>query len=198
MPNNDVDKIIKEFKIGQNYGLDLELEKQCLRDEDWKFGGDTILSCIAEIPEEERMQNLPDGEVQRGKEDMFDCATRGPINILETKFTWLLQNKKLDFEQEYWLRDRGYVDNERIKFSDAFIAILSGTTRNGNSMKAPLDAIRKKGLIPKKMLPLEEWMTWGDYHNPERITQKMRDLGLEFSERFNIILQNVLYKQFDS
>src|SRR3990167_10845780 len=181
---NNIDKIIKEFKPEKNYGLDLELEKEHLRDEDWKFGGDVVLNCIAQIPENERIQYLPKGEVQRGIEDTMDCATRGPINILETKFTWLLVNKKLDFEQEYWLRAKGYTDGDKVKFSDAFVAINSGTTRNGNSMKAPLDAIRKQGLIPKKMLPLEEQMTWQDYHNPARITQEMRDLGLEFSERF--------------
>lgn len=191
--SNEVDKIIKEFK--PNYGLNLELEKEHQKGDEWIFGA-TGLTCLAEnIPEAERGSYLPAGEVQRGREDMFDCASRGPINILETKFNWLLKNKKLSFENEYWLRENGYVD-DGVRFSDAFVAINSSTTRQGNSMKAPLDAIRKQGLIPKKTLPLETDMTWDDYHNPARITGGMIQMGQEFLKRFVINYEKVLETDF--
>mgnify|MGYP001580655741 FL=1 len=77
----------------KNYGLNLSKEKAEQSDADWKFG--SIQSCLALIHEEERFDYLPKGELQKGVEDFMDCATRGPLNILETKFNWLIQNKKL-------------------------------------------------------------------------------------------------------
>ena len=190
---SEVNNIIKEFN--PNYGLDIEKEKQAQSEQDWVFGA-TGLSCIAEnIPEDQRGAYLPVGEVQRGKEDMFDCASRGALNVLEAKFNWLFKNQKLTFEDDHWLRATGYL-NDGIEFSDAFIAILSGTTRQGNSMRAPLDTIRKNGLIPKRMLPLESWMTWEDYHNSKRITSEMKDLGLEFLKRFSINYEKVYEEDF--
>src|SRR3990167_1155218 len=137
--------------MGNNYGLNLqrEHEENAQADENWTLGNAGELSDIAIIPEEEREKYLPVGEVQRGAEDMMDCASRSVCNILETKFNWLLRNKELSFGNEQWLRENGYVQYNSVEFSDAFVAILSGTTRQGNSLKAPLDAVRKNGLIPK-------------------------------------------------
>ncbi len=179
-----------------NYGFSPKLEREHQRGDEWIFGA-IPSKCMAEIPEEQRAKYLPLGEIQRGREDTMDCATRGPINILETKFDYLFSKQILSFENEYWLRTNGYVD-EGVKFSDAFVAILSGTTREGNSMKAPLDAIRKNGLIPKKLLPLESRMTFEDYMNPDRITDDMRDLGKEFLKRFIINYEKVLEKDFET
>ena len=47
----------------KNYGLNLEKEKAEQKPEDWKFG--SIPSCIALIPEEQRFDYLPKGELQR-------------------------------------------------------------------------------------------------------------------------------------
>ncbi|MFA6314996.1 MAG: hypothetical protein WC648_01320 [Candidatus Paceibacterota bacterium] len=166
-----------------NHGLNIELERQQQSETDWRFGGFSQ-PCIAVIPEELRFDYLPVGEVQRGIEDMMDCASRAPINISETKFNWLYRNNKISNENKKWLEDNGYVQEGSVTFSDAFIAILSGTTRQGNSLKAPLQAIENNGLIPKSKLPYNSEMTWAEYHDPNRITQSMKDLGKEFKRRF--------------
>ena len=175
----------------KNFGLNLSLEKQQQTGDEWKFGA---LSdpCLTDIPVGERYKYLPKGELQfTSRADMKDCASRAPLNILETKFNWLLRNKKLSLENEIWLRANGYVENVCICFSDAFVAINSGTTLDGNSLKAPLEAIRKQGLVPKKLLPLLPDMTFETYHDPQRITEEMRNLGLEFNKRFFINYQKV-------
>jgi hypothetical protein len=123
----------------------------------------------------------------------MDCASRGPVNILETKFNWLYKNGKL--KNSKWLEDNGFVKNGDIEFSDAFVAINSGTTREGNSLKAPLEAIRKQGMIPKLMLPKEDFMTFDEYHSPKRITEKMKNLGQEFVSRFTIRYEKV-YEEY--
>jgi len=178
-------------------GFNPQLEREAQDGTEWIFGA-ADLRCLAEgIPENERSWYLPIGEIQRGVEDMSDCASRGPVNLLEAKFNWLMDKLILSFENDLWLRQNGYIDNG-IKFSDAFVSINSGTTKQGNSMKAPIDAIRKHGLIPKRMLPLEPNMTWEDYHNPERITADMRDLGKEFLKRFSINYEKVYEKDFET
>jgi len=182
----------------KNYGLNLVLERQEQKLEDWVFGS-SGKECLALIPSHEREEYLPKGEVQRAIEDTMDCASRGPLNILEAKFTWLYRNKKLSTENHLWLMENGYVDLERrVTFSDAFVAINSLTTREGNSLRAPLDAIRKHGLIPKKLLSLESWMTWEDYHDPQRITPRLKKLGQEFAQRFFINYEKVYEKDFEA
>lgn len=180
--------------INKNYGLDLTKEIAEQSSEDWLFSS-ASQKCLAQIPEEEREKYLPAGEVQKGAEDTMDCASRGPINILETKFTWLLQKKLLRYE--VWLREKGYVlaDNT-VKFADANVAINSGTTPQGNSLKAPLDAIYRYGLVPKYLLPLEPWMTWEDYHNPKRITSVIRTLEKEWIAHFTINYEKVMESDF--
>ena len=178
----------------KNYGLDLAKEKLEQSTDDWKFGA--IGEDLAIIPENERMKYLPIGEVQKGQDDLMDCASRGPLNILETKFNFLLKNKKLSFENEMWLKEKGYITNDGVEFSDAYIAILSGTTRQGNSLKAPLEAIRKNGLIPKSVLPLKSDMTWEQYHDPNRIMPLMKMLGEDFMSRFHINYEKVFEKSY--
>lgn len=173
--------------MSKNYGLNIELELQQQTIDDWEFGA-ASQPCIALIPKNERAGFMPYGEVQRSDiDDMMDCASRAPINILEAKFTWLVRRGGISPENIKWLADNGYLKNRgseiSVEFSDAFIAINSGTTRSGNSLKAPLEAIRTQGLIPKSMLPLERTMTWEQYHDPKRITKKMIALGKEFASK---------------
>ncbi len=176
-------------------GLNLQLEQLQQRGDEWVFGSGSQ-SCLALIPEEFRSHYLPIGEVQRGLEDTQDCASRSVVNILETKLTYLYQKGGFNEDNKAWLEANQYVVGDRVVLSDAFIAVNSGTTRGGNSLKAPLDAARKQGFIPKKLLPLESWMKWEDYHNPDRITQEMRNLGAEFARRFLINYEQVPTSSF--
>lgn len=182
--------------MNKNYGFSYDLEKSHISDEDYVYGAFSPI-CIATIPEIERPSYLPKGEVQRGKEDMMDCATRGPLNILETKFNWLNKKKMLSPANHEWLVDK-YLNPETdgIEFSDAFPAIKSGTTKDGNSLKAPLQAIHDHGLIPKCLLPLEPWMTFDDYHDKGRITGEMNKIGREFKRRFPIRYDKVYRVHF--
>lgn len=168
-----------------NKGLNWKLELESQTELDWPLGA-TGLTCLAEIPEEEREKYLPQGELQFGREDFMDCVTRAVNNILATKFNYLIDKRKISLLNHSWLLEKGYIKDGKIDFSDRFTAILSSTTREGNSIKAPLDALRKSGAIPKSMLPAESWMRFDDYHDPTKITEEMKALGLEFSQKFFI------------
>jgi hypothetical protein len=178
----------------KNYGLDWNKQ---IADEDpekdWIFGASSV-RCIAEVPPKERVNCLPAGEVQQSdKDDMMDCATRGPLNILETKFNWLIRNNMLSVRAIAFLK-QFMNDKGQVEISDAFTSIKSGTTKFGNSMKAPLDAIRKFGIVPKKLLPLEKWMSWTDFHNVNRITPTIEEIAKQSLLHFNFNYEKVLEK----
>jgi hypothetical protein len=179
-----------------NKGINLEREKLEQSLEDWVLGGvGPDLKCLATIPLSSVVFYLPLGEKQFGKEDFMDCASRGPNNILETKLNYLYRTKQLPDQQ--WFKDKGYITSRGFELSDRFTAILSNTTRQGNSLKSPLEAIRKNGCIPKIMLPANPQMTFDEYHNPQSITSEMMSMGQEFLKRLSINYEKVYKGQFD-
>lgn len=178
-------------------GFNPELERAHQEDTDHIYGGSSLI-CVALIPESDRKRYLPLGEVQRGRADFMDCASRGPLNVLEAKFTWLYQNGHLTLEERAWLEKKGYVQDGQITFSDRYIAVLSGTTAQGNSMKAPIDTIHRKGLIPKVMLPASPDMDFNDYIDPSKVTPAMEELGAQFLSRWSIFYDKVFLKDFPS
>jgi hypothetical protein len=103
--------------------------------------------------------------------------------------------KKISKENKEWLFRNGYVSAEgKVKFSDRFIAILSGTTSHGNSLKAPLQTIHEFGLIPKDMLPQVD--SFSEYYDRSKITPSMIALGKEFLKRFTINYERVEQSAF--
>ena len=181
-------------------GFNPQLEEAHQKDTDWIFGASSP-TCIALIPMHDRERYFPRGEVQRGRDDFMDCATRGPDEDLEAKFTWLYQNGLLDPADREWFDVKRYTVvrediGHTVEFSDRFNAILSGTTAVGNSMIAPIDSIHSHGLIPKSMLPSRPDMTLEEYLDPKAVTPQMRELGMQFLSRFSIYYERVLLKDF--
>lgn len=176
----------------KNYGLDWERELREQKATDWRYGAASPID-IAAIPDAEREDWLPAGEIQRSEyDDMMDCASRGPLNIIEAKLTYLYTKGLLLPDNKKFLEDNGYVTAKgKIELSDAFVAINSGTTRDGNSLKAPLDSIRTQGVIPKKLLPLVQTMTWEQYMDVKRVTPDLLKLGIEWKERFSMNYERV-------
>ncbi len=110
---------------------------------------------------------LPKGEIQ-AKMFTFDtqsCVSFSAINTIEA------QLKKLT--------------GKEFNFSDRFLAIMSGTTKQGNSFVNVEDAIRKYGLIPEEMLPFGG-NTWEEYHDRSLITDTMLKAGQEFLKKYDI------------
>ena len=167
----------------KNYGLNLEKEKLEESIEDWVFGS-TSPECIYSIPMKDRIDYLPKGELQKGLEDFQDCVTRAYLNILESKLTYAYRRGLISLKGRKFLNDNHFINYYNgvpsVELSDRYIAILSGTTREGNSLKAPVEAIRKYGVVPKNLLPANSKATWDDYHDKSKITKELKDLGQEF------------------
>lgn len=179
----------------KNTGFNEEKEKQEQDGTEWVFGSSSNIITTSKDFIDNIKIYLPKGERQNIGEDKMDCTSRGLINISEANFNYRVEKEVFSREGIQWLYDNGYInDDGKVMFSDAFIAILSGTTRQGNSIKAPLHTIHKHGLIPKSMLP--QIPGFDDYYNPERITQEMKNLGKEFKKRFPINYEKVFAEDY--
>lgn len=173
----------KDFKKIKNYGFQIYE----LQPEDWSFGS-SGLGLEIRRPDTNWTEFLPTGEKQkRQDEDKMACVTFSALNVIETEFIYQIKNKLIDNKDFKWLQDNGYFDeNNRIDFSDRFIAILSGTTKQGNNFKNVAQAIHKYGLIPENLLPYRKNMIWNEYYNKKDITQTLLNLGQKFLEIFPI------------
>jgi len=167
----------------KNFGLIFEP----LAPEDWQFG-QSKLGLEVRRPDANWTVFLPTGEKQkRQDEDKMCCVTASALNTIETEFIYQIKNELVALDDLLWLREKGYLDENYLPdFSDRFIALLSNTSRSGNSPKRVADAIRKFGLIPEKLLPYRKSMTWDEFYNWNDVTQQLKDLGQEFKQRFPI------------
>ena len=98
-----------------------------ISEKDWVFGA-LSQPGIVSIPYDERERYLPHGELQNIGEEKYDCASRSPNNHLEALFTYHYDHN-MHPDNKKWLEQNGYVVWGRVLFSDAFVAINSGTTR---------------------------------------------------------------------
>lgn len=178
----------------KNLGLDLAREAREQDGTEHVFGSGSP-KCIFHISVDERGKYLPIGELQKGIDDFQDCVSRRVNNIWETKLNFALRNNLIKPENHEWLERVGYVVLKDgvpyVELSDRWLAILSDTTRSGNSMKAPTHASHKYGVIPKSMLPSNSGMTWEQYHNKGDLTDEMYEIGKEFISRFELMYDKV-------
>ena len=177
-----------------NHTFNEQKERDEQRGDEWMFGA--IQTDLAAVPLTERIAYLPAGMVQfNNVMDTNGCVSRTFLNNLEEKLDYFY-DKGMHLMLQKWFNENGYRVNGKFALCDAYIEILSGTTPTGNSMKAPLDAIRKFGVIPAKYLPLEDGMSWEQYMNPARIIKAHKYLGAEFLRRITIGYEKVMIEQF--
>jgi len=142
---------------------------------------------------------LPEGEQQNipFTFDTKSCVTFSLSNVAETT----LQGIPLPEAHRNFLTGHGYYKNGKLNFSDRFIAIMAGTTENGNTYKKVADTMRKNGLIPDTMLPFGG-QTFQEYHGIGNITQEMKLMGQKFLSFFDIAYEfgyvNPGYADLDS
>ena len=112
------------------------------------------------------------------KFDTMSCATFAFMNVIETTVNYIIEKKLLTDNQLDKIQKLGFIKNGKFNCSDRFIAIMSNTTQNGNSIQRVGDAARNIGLIPEDDFPFEG-NTWNEYHNKNLINQEMKDKALE-------------------
>lgn len=185
-------KSVTELCSMQNFNPDLEREAQ--DGTEFKYGA--VLTDLAAVPVQERLTYLPKGVLQFNNiTDTQGCASRGPLNILETKLDYFYDHG-MHPNIKQWFDDNGYRIEGKFALNDCFIEILSGTTQQGNSLKAPVDTVYRYGVIPAYLIPLKEGMTWEQYMDRNRITQSHLELGKQFIRRIGLAYEQVPLSQF--
>jgi len=76
--------------------------------------------------------------------DTMACVTFSCLNVIETQIK--------------------FFTGQEVNFSDRFIAKLSGTTHQGNSIQRVLDAINKYGLVKEEEWPTGIDFNWDEYY----------------------------------
>jgi hypothetical protein len=83
-----------------------------------------------------------------------------------------------------FLRDNNYFDSQGLpNYSDRFLAKMSGTTREGNSIQRVWDAIRKYGMVPESLWPDSlDVFDWDQFYS--EIPQSVKDMGKAWLQHF--------------
>lgn len=182
-----------------------ERERAAQRGDEYRYGA--IDTDLAMVPLDDRLRYAPDGVLQFN--DVMDtngCASRAPVNVYKAKYTYLYHNGMHPALKE-WLKGPHYIGGKsysylvgngkdtKVVFDETYIEIKSSTDPAGNSLKEPIHAVHKHGLIPE-CLPLGDGMTWAEYMNPKRITAEHDALASEFMKRFGNNYEQVARKDF--
>lgn len=125
----------------------------------------------------EKKQTLSSGR------DTNACTHFAVMQAIEVQLNLLFPS--LPDTHKQFLQSNGYMVGSKVSLSPRFSAITGGNTIKGNYFHKVWDTTRKVGVIPEQDLPMGG-TTWSEYHDPEVITQDMRDKALKFLEHFEI------------
>lgn len=162
------------------------------------LGGETPVQALDLVPNGDWRIYQPTNERQFTPTfDTMSCTTFSALNNIEAILYAYMQLGKLPQKHVDYLKNNGYLDEYgKPNFSDTFIAIKSGTTKNGNYFTKVGDTIRLVGLLPEKDLPLTG-STWEEYADPKKITKAMEDKAKKFNDYFDIYYEWVFFNQDD-
>jgi hypothetical protein len=167
---------------------------------DYKMAGETAATKKVLVGTSDWSGLLPKKEPQYLPTfDTSSCVSFSALSGIEAIFMRKIELGLITPANIEWLKTNGYFIDGVLNFSDRFIAILSGTTKNGNDVVSVGDAIRRNGLIPETHLPLGDNphlvtpTTFENYIDPTVILPSMIALGKEFLKRFSIVYEWVWF-----
>ena len=134
---------------------------------------------------------LPAPEKQYNKKgDYLACTSFSHLNVRETRFNYKLKNNLFPEHVVKFLTEKGYIgDDGKVNFSDRFIAKLARTNvippGPGASLPTVGETVRLCGVIPEKLWPTTENMTWDEYY--AEIPAELIALGKESLKYFKFL-----------
>lgn len=173
---NFLEKLFKLLTPIPNEGV----KPEQIKDTDWISGKET--GIVYEQISDKWEDYLPKAELQRELFETYSCVSFTLNNVVETLLNKYIASEKLSKKALYYLNEKGYIVNKQVNFSDAYQAIGSGTTKEGNSGSNVCDFTRHNGFIPEAMLPVRGKNTY-DYLYNTKITPEMYALGKVFFDR---------------
>lgn len=143
------------------------------------------------------------GETQYGAYyDTRGCTIFSATKVLEAVINYHLRMDFISPINRKWLQDNGYLQNLEIRLSDRFTYHMSGNDPElGNTPGRVWWSLRNDGAVPESKwswdrgrdIPqIEKYIEW---FNQEPM-QNLKDLGLEFKKRFEVLYEQVEVKDF--
>lgn len=159
---------------------------------DWRVGAETGIKYEVNIKDGNWSQYLPTEEKQRKKAETSACVTFSSMNSLEAQYEFQRKNGKISDEIHNYLKKQGYIDNNgRLNLSDRFIAKVSGTTIQGNSLIKVWDTINNFGVLPESDWSFSETMSFNEFYS--EIPQNLKNKAKKFLDIFDINYEWVYY-----
>ncbi len=145
----------------KNYGFISDV----IEEEDYILGGGQLGGEVLTNGQWDDYLPVKELQSKRGLETM-NCVAFSTLNALE-----ILHKRKFG-EEKNW--------------SERYIGVLAGTTRNGNSPHKVIQVIRNTaGLIKDELLPFNVGI-WEEYYSPSPMTEKYLKIGRKFLENWKI------------
>ena len=163
---------LRTFKADEKEIINNGYIKEEKDERDYIFGASDIHNQI--IREDGQWSDIftPPAERQNKRNvDVMACVTFSLFNVIEF----------LAF----------YKWGEKWDESDRYVAKMSNTTRNGNSMRQVIDTLRKiSGSVPEEDYPFSDFLDWNKYYQsvPKNIIEK----GQTWLKRYEVNYQAVL------
>lgn len=155
------------------------------RPTDW-MGDESGIVGVVRMPDGDWTAFAPTAEKQYKTLyfDTLSCATFSALNLVETFIKYLkptLPKEHLDFFKRFNFID----ENGDFNASDNFTAVMSDTTRQGNTFPKVWDSIRNDGLVSEKDYPFGG-DTFDQFHDKTRITPYMKLRAKKFLDYFTV------------
>ena len=125
--------------------------------------------------------------------DLMACVPYSAENIVGAQINWLKRNgflpQELLTDLADWFNEDGDLDAAELT-----LAKMAGTTREGTDMVVCAQAIRKQGLVPQKMRPFRDNMSWDEAYAP--LTKAEVEAGLKWLKWFDCQYEWLLHPLF--
>lgn len=120
--------------------------------------------------------------------DKQHCVSRSHINAVEAQLNFRYQNNLLPAETVAFFKNNGYIVDGKIELNVRYLAQVSGTTWQGNSVSAVANAGRKRGYAPRECpsYPDNIDLEWDAYYvtpsaEAERLAQEsLKHIQLDY------------------
>lgn len=114
---------------------------------------------------------LTPGEKQSGSRiETQACVSFAKAQDINAQVDWLIANDRISSDQKAKIESLGFILDGQFQCSARFIAKVSQTSSQGNTLDAVADAVPKYGLLPESDYPSDPGdMDWDDYYrNPTK------------------------------
>jgi hypothetical protein len=144
-----------------------------------------IKNWILYLTRPNKLQFLNAGNQTESFDTSF-CITFSALKIIQAILNFQIENRLISVGLIAWLNANGYMNaSGQVDLSPRFTGTMAHTTIYGNTQWNVMNCIYAYGVIPEAMHP-NQANSWNEYSDQTKITQAMKDLGMEFLKRIRI------------